>query len=315
MRVIWALALYLLCWSGGGLAQQSEALGLSNYEHGRVIMQDEKLRVDDYTLALGPYRKSKSRWVMGASRRLEGLLSRRTVEIDSGFSAEEAFAYYRLQLEAKQARQLYSCEGRECGSSNSWANLHFRIKQLYGYDQHQHYGAYLLDVDGQQWVVALYGVTRGNRRAYLHLDHLRLTAESSLDAPSAATVPSDSSAGLLSSELLLSELKSRGFVPLVHFSQHRGVTAFDRSELSRWAGLLQENTDLRLALVVHDFQAADDTAAGKARALGYAHQLKSKLEALGVAEQQLLAQGVGSLVPSKRQRGDLLLELVLQPLP
>src|SRR5690606_30975595 len=68
---------------------------------------------------------------------------------------------------------------RNCGSSNSWANDQFQIKQLYGLDQDQYYGIFeLVDDQDQLNYFALYTVRRGNQRVYAHLELLQTEARS-----------------------------------------------------------------------------------------------------------------------------------------
>ena len=124
-----------------------------------------------YTLALGPYKKRDNRWRPDVFKRIQGALIRETYELPRGTDEREVFDFYRGQMAAVgtlQPETLYECSRRRCGDSNTWANDHFRIKQLYGLDQYQFYGVY-------QWnrgVVSLYVVRRGNRRVYVQLDHL-----------------------------------------------------------------------------------------------------------------------------------------------
>src|SRR5690606_5011968 len=90
-----------------------------------------------------------------------------TYALPTGHSHLEAFAHAREALRTDGAALLYWCEGRECGSSALWANTVFANAQLNGGDDQQAYALLRLKADEDDRVLALYAVTRGNRRAYL----------------------------------------------------------------------------------------------------------------------------------------------------
>lgn len=128
--------------------------------------------VDDYTLALGTYRKIQGLWRV-EQLRLSGHLQRRTYRLPSNHSAREGFEFFAEQLQQYPAQALFVCHSRDCGESNAWANNHFNILQLYGLDQYQHYAAYQVELPGTQGVyVTIYAVLRGNKRVYVQLEVL-----------------------------------------------------------------------------------------------------------------------------------------------
>jgi hypothetical protein len=81
-----------------------------------------------------------------------------------------------------------------------WANNVFANAQLNGGDDQQTYALLRLPAAQQDTLIALYGITRGNRRAYLHVEQLITSAPLGELLPSAAT--------------LLRELKSDGEITL-----------------------------------------------------------------------------------------------------
>jgi hypothetical protein len=83
-----------------------------------------------------------------------------------------ALALARRQLRDQGAQLLYWCEGRECGSSSLWANAIFGNARLYGPEERQHYLLYRLAEPHADSLLALYGIIRGNRSAYLHAEQL-----------------------------------------------------------------------------------------------------------------------------------------------
>ena len=91
--------------------------------------------------------------------------------------AAELDATFRRVAAQLSGETLFSCEGRDCGRSHSWANLVFKEPLLYGQDRFQRYRV----VRNEAGVIQLvYLIQRGNRR--LHLLHSTLTtAETALD--------------------------------------------------------------------------------------------------------------------------------------
>ena len=78
--------------------------------------------------------------------------------------------------------------GRECGSSSLWANAVFDNSTLYGSDDQQSYALMRLAEPRQDSLVALYSITRGNKRAYLHAELLVANAALGEVLPTPATL-------------------------------------------------------------------------------------------------------------------------------
>lgn len=135
----------------------------------------------------------------------EGRLHSRTYRLASGHRSTEAFEAARQALLADAAEPLFWCEGRECGSSSLWANAIFGNAQLYGPDDQQAFLLLRLAAPQQDSLLALYAITRGNRRAYLHAELLESAQPLGELLPSAAT--------------LLRELKSSGTLSLRNLPQ------------------------------------------------------------------------------------------------
>ena len=103
---------------------------------------------------------------------LQGQLTAVTYELPRSHSADEVFTAARKALQAQDAELLYWCQGRECGSSSLWANAVFDQSILYGSDDQQAYLLMRLAEPRQNSLLALYSITRGNKRAYLHAELL-----------------------------------------------------------------------------------------------------------------------------------------------
>jgi hypothetical protein len=117
-----------------------------------------------------------------------GDLTALTYKLPVEHSASEAFTAAREHLQAEGAQLLFWCQGRDCGASSLWANNVFANAQLNGGDDQQAYALLRLAAPQQDTLLALYGITRGNRRAYLHVELLNASAPLGELLPSAATL-------------------------------------------------------------------------------------------------------------------------------
>ncbi|MNT28098.1 hypothetical protein D3C72_1637600 [compost metagenome] len=91
---------------------------------------------------------------------------------------------------------LFWCQARDCGESSLWANEVFGNAKLYGADDQQAYLLLRLAAPRDNTLVALYSITRGNRKAYLHVEQFDASSPLGELLPTSAT--------------LLRELKSTG---------------------------------------------------------------------------------------------------------
>lgn len=107
-----------------------------------------------------------------------------TYALAAGHGHREALQQAREQLQGQGAHLLFWCEGRECGSAALWANAIFQQPRLSAADEQQAFS--LLRQDDS--LLALYAVTRGNRRAYLHAEQLDAAAPLGEILPVAATL-------------------------------------------------------------------------------------------------------------------------------
>ncbi|MDO9618025.1 MAG: DUF4892 domain-containing protein [Pseudomonas sp.] len=118
----------------------------------------------------------------------QGRVTAVTYELPRTHSANEVFASARETLQAEDAELLYWCVGRECGSSSLWANAVFDNATLTGSDDQQTYALLRLAEPRQDSLLALYSITRGNRRAYLHAELLTANASLGEVLPTPATL-------------------------------------------------------------------------------------------------------------------------------
>ncbi|MBD7977502.1 DUF4892 domain-containing protein [Serpens gallinarum] len=118
----------------------------------------------------------------------QGDLTRVTYRLPTEGASKEAFTAARLALMEQGAHLLYWCEARDCGSSSLWANSVFGNATLYGPDGQQAYALLRLAEPKEDSLIALYAITRGNRRAYLHAERLDAQAELGVLLPTPATL-------------------------------------------------------------------------------------------------------------------------------
>lgn len=263
---------------------------VQNYGNARVIFESNG-KVDEYLLALGSYKKIAGSWRADRQQRLSGNLARYTLELPEGHSANNGFDFYLDQLQNYNIRELFHCKGRDCGTSNSWANNHFKNQLLYGLDQFQQYGAYeVTTADETPFYVALYSVQRGNKRVYLQLDVLHVDKVIELGIAS-------------SPESIMKSLETNGYYvfPDLVAEDAKGITNIQikQAHLQALVDVLAQNVDLTLALVGHDYSPVS-LAQQEKLSLVYAAQLKTALQEKGIGAARLTPYGIGSLAPAGR---------------
>ncbi|MGP0174705.1 DUF4892 domain-containing protein [Pseudomonas sp. NCHU5208] len=156
----------------------------------------------------------------------EGRLQAVTYRVPSTHTADQVFDEARNTLLADGAELLYWCQGRECGSSSLWANAVFGDATLYGSDNQQAYALLRLTEPRHDSLVALYSITRGNRRAYLHAEQFDAKSALGRLLPTPAT--------------LLRQLRSEGVLSLSE----------DATPDAEWSQLLARSLNLDSTLRV-----------------------------------------------------------------
>lgn len=141
---------------------------LQGFPRAELVQLQEQSNAD-HGVVIGSIRRINNQLRAEREVRAVGELVRRTWEIPAGHPADEAFRHAKSQLLERPHRILFFCEGRECGSSSLWANQVLGNARLYGPEDNQSYLVLRIDEQPQRFV-ALYAITRGNRRVYLHAD-------------------------------------------------------------------------------------------------------------------------------------------------
>jgi hypothetical protein len=149
---------------------------------------------------LGSIRKISGQLRFDGQVSAHGSVTAITYQLPVEHSSDEAFTAAREALQSQGAQLLFWCQARDCGESSLWANEVFGNAKLYGADSEQAYLLLRLAAPAHDTLVALYGITRGNKRAYLHVEQFQAAAPLGELLPTSAT--------------LLRELKSTGELEL-----------------------------------------------------------------------------------------------------
>ncbi len=150
----------------------STLLGLEHLHDAKVITQEHQDSVEKI------YPKGSVRRISGKMRYsgevlVRGSVDILTVQLAPTHAALDAFNASRQLLQDEHAQMLYWCAARECGSSSLWANQVFANSRLYGPDDRQAYALFRLAGDAQESLVAMYAITRGNGRDFLHFERFQ----------------------------------------------------------------------------------------------------------------------------------------------
>ncbi|PYC13590.1 DUF4892 domain-containing protein [Pseudomonas mosselii] len=137
---------------------------------------------------MGPLRKISGRLRVDDKVESRGQVSSVTYELPVERSAREAFTSAREALQQEGGYPLFWCQGRDCGEASLWANDVFANARLNGGDEQQAFILLRRSAEEADTLVALYSVTRGNRRAYLHVEEFVAGSPLGELLPTAATV-------------------------------------------------------------------------------------------------------------------------------
>ena len=159
---------------------------------------------------LGSIRKISGQLRFDGQVSARGTATSVTYELPPEHSATQAFTAAREALQKQDAQLLFWCQARDCGESSLWANEVFGNAKLYGSDNEQAYLLLRLAAPKDNTLVALYSITRGNRKAYLHVEQFEAAAPLGDLLPTSAT--------------LLRELKSTGELDFPKLTETPGDT-------------------------------------------------------------------------------------------
>ncbi|MBN1008765.1 DUF4892 domain-containing protein [Amphritea pacifica] len=175
LQVVLMLLLSTAVQAESDVSGSSDPRQLPRFPLSWIVSYNTRV-VPEYALATGPMRKIEGIIAPEQDKRIKGELTRITYRVPDIHTPDQVFNYYLDLLKSMQAKILFQCSSRQCGSSNQWANNYFEVAELYGLDRTQ----FFLSASAGNLQLALYTVKRGNRRVYIHLDliePLKQTAE------------------------------------------------------------------------------------------------------------------------------------------
>lgn len=137
---------------------------------------------------LGPLRRISGRLRLENKIEGHGQVSSVTYQLPIERTAREAFTSAREALQRDGGYPLFWCQGRDCGEASLWANEVFGNARLNGGDEQQAFILLRRSAEEADTLVALYSVTRGTRRGYLHVEEFVAGSPLGDILPTAATV-------------------------------------------------------------------------------------------------------------------------------
>ena len=169
------LAISLLLLAGNAGAQQAGPADHALFSGfpDSVISEFESTGNVNYRVVLGSLQSTRGQVAPEASERVRGNLTRILYEVSGGFTGQDVYDFLVEQMELRGYRELFSCTGRACGSSEYWANDIFGNRILYGPVRNQFYLAMGSEPPGQFFVSA-YVITRINRQLLAYLEIIEL---------------------------------------------------------------------------------------------------------------------------------------------
>lgn len=138
---------------------------------------------------LGPVRKISGQLRMEGQIKSRGHVSSITYELPPEQTAIEAFTAAREALQKEGGYLLFWCKAQGCGESSLWTNeILSSSARISGSDDQQAFLLLRKAEPEHDTLIALYAITRGNRKAYLHAEQFVADAPLGELLPTASTV-------------------------------------------------------------------------------------------------------------------------------
>ena len=238
----------------------------------------------NYRLILSSLQRTRGLVSSENSEMLRGDITKIIYEIASEFTGQDVFEYFNNEATDRNYKNLFSCIGRECGSSNYWANDVFGNRVLYGPERNQYYSVFETATEGREDFVAMYIITRGNRRVYVYFEFVEPGGtQSRID--------------IFDSDRLLSELQAERSVVLNNIEFENDLSLTRTSDISYLISLLEKNPSLKFYLVAHLYQEGVKSEDLISRSHQRANVLRQALLGRGIDREQIQAYGVGPFAP------------------
>lgn len=185
-RAGWAVVLALACGPASGkAASPAEALIVPD----AVLLESAQQDTANQLIPLGSIKEGRDgRALPERSKRVAGHLQKALYQLPSerDIKASQKLLQAHVEGEAGQNHLLFSCDGRDCGQSNLWANDVFSSSLLFGNDRTQF--ALIYVSNDLLTLTMLYGSERPNRRSHYIAQTITLAQPWTLEKPSVAKV-------------------------------------------------------------------------------------------------------------------------------
>jgi len=267
------------------------------------IIDRELQRDINYRIILGALERVRGEVIPEDSKRLRGDVTKITYEVSQEFTGGDVYAFYQEQLTAKNHEVLYSCGGRECGSSNYWANDIFRNRILYGPERNQHFIAFRANPALEESpYFSVYIITRVNRKIYAYVE---IVEPAGTEEPEQIAVTVEIEEPEIPEQLsgvagsnFLQRLQDQGSVilPPVSFQSNDGLAG--AADVESLVSALNSDQELSVYVVAHLKQDGQSLQELMERSLVRANSLRQALIAAGIDARRIEAAGVGPLAPS-----------------
>lgn len=140
--------------------------------NGAGLVQEKQAGPGEQRVITGKNQKVQGHWQFASELRLDAFMQQRIYQLDTVDSLAQVAAFYRQWIADAGLDVLYYCAGRDCGSSNVWANNLFAERRLYGPDSNQFYWA----LRRQDDFFMLYLVERGNGQLFVNISQVTANA-------------------------------------------------------------------------------------------------------------------------------------------
>ncbi len=168
-------AMAVLLTASGSFAYANhfdELLSLESLRDARIMTEHQESNLEKI-YPQGSVRRISGRTRYSGEVLVRGSVDVLTVQLAPTHEALDAFDATRELLQDRHADMLYWCAARECGPSNLWANQVFGNSRLYGPDDQQAYALFRIADGEQDNLMAVYAITRGNGRGFLHAEYFQ----------------------------------------------------------------------------------------------------------------------------------------------
>ncbi|WP_442108813.1 DUF4892 domain-containing protein [Pseudomonas sp. NUPR-001] len=152
------------------------------------VVDQRPSQLQERIYPLGSLRKISNQLRVEGKVESRGQVSSVTYELPPERAANEAFTTAREALQNDGGYPLFWCQARDCGENSLWANEVFKNRLLSGSDDQQAFILLRRSAEQNNTLIALYSITRGNKRAYLHVEEFVADAPLGELLPTPATV-------------------------------------------------------------------------------------------------------------------------------